>query len=97
MNFKLYIANLPFMFLNGQDLLDFLGRLFLNSIAKDKLYENLIEWNTTLLYRSCFSDGMAEEQQIKIFNTLELLEESYGRIYDPEKVFFSSCNKIKYN
>jgi len=97
MKFKLFIAALPFMFLSGKDFLNFLDVIFTSSIAKDKLYESIIGWNTTLLFQSCFSENISESEQIKIVNALELLEEHYGNIYDPEKVLFSSVNKSKFN
>jgi len=97
MRHKLYIANLPFMFLNSQDLLNFLDTIFTNCIAKDKLYGSIIEWNTTLLFQSCFTESIPEGEQIKIVNALEILEENYSSIYDLEKVLFTSVNKIKFN
>lgn len=97
MKYKLFIAALPFMFVSGKDLLNFLDVVFTNSIAKDKLYESIISWNTTLLFQSCFTGKISENEQVKIVNALELLEEHYGSIYDPEKILFSSINKIKFN
>ena len=97
MKHKLYIAHLPFMFLNSQDLLNFLETIFTNCIEKNKLYAAIIEWNTTLLFNSCFTESIPEEEQIKIVNALEILEENYGSIYDLEKVLFTSVNKIKFN
>lgn len=97
MNYKLFIASLPFIFLNSSELVEFLEVLFTHSAAKDKLYESIIDWNTTLLFQSCFADNLSENDQIKIVNALEILEEHYGSIYDQEKILFSSVNKIKFN
>jgi hypothetical protein len=97
MNYKLFITSLPFIFLSGKDLVEFLEILFTNCIEKNKLYESIIDWNTTLLFQSCFNGSIPERDQIKIVNALELVEEHYGNIHDPEKILFSSMNKIKFN
>ena len=97
MKFKIYVASLPFMFLSDKDLMIFLERLFSSCIERIKLYECLVEWNTSIIYQSCFDSSIQEEEQLKIVNSLEILEKSYSRFYDPEKQLFSSHNRIKYN
>jgi hypothetical protein len=97
MKHKLYYSKLPFTFLSDEELLSFLEWIFSNSLDKKRLYEAIVDCNTQIIYASCFDESIPEEQQIQVFNALELLEESYGSFYDPEKVLFNSHNKIKYN
>jgi len=97
MKYKIFVYDLPFMFLTNKDLLAFLEGLFSNCIERRKLYDNLMHWNSTILYQSCFNENISEKEQMPLFTALEILEESYGKFYDPERVLFNSHHKIKYN
>ena len=97
MRYRLFLDKITFMFLDKKSLLNFAGVLFSNCIDRSKLYEDMIQWNTTAIYKSCFTESMTEEEQIQVLNALEVLEENYSQVYDPDRVLFNSEHKIRIN
>lgn len=85
--YKLYLAGLEYRFHDKKSLSDFAENIFAYCINRRELYEFIV-CDTLDQVLQFGTDLNTQEESLAMLRALHVLDEAYGRIYDPDKEIF---------
>ena len=92
--YRLYLSDIPFSFREDNDVIAFADTLFSHCANGNRLYDRIITSNAGIVYESCITESLSEEDQMQIMKSLSILHSIYGIYYDPDERIFSIKNRL---